>query len=161
MSRALHQTADRAAALAALGETRAVDEALRPLRSMPAEQFEAGDTAGHATVFPLRRGAVLPLHDHPAMTVVSKVLAGRLRVESFQWTDRAAGLARELGAEEIDEESEPLVFGPEPERLHRIAALTDCAFIDVFAPYYDAARPCRYYRIVERRDGGIVVLAEV
>jgi hypothetical protein len=160
MSRALQEAAARIAAIAARGDTRAVVDALRPLRGIPAEQIEAGDAAAHATIFPLRRGAVLPLHDHPAMTVASKVLAGRLRIESFEWADRAAGVARDLGAREIDDDAEPLVFGPEPGRLHRITALTDCAFIDVFAPYYDQARPCRYYRIVGVRDG-LIVLAEV
>jgi hypothetical protein len=123
-------------------------ESLRPLCGFPQQQIEIGDSpAAHATVFPLARGAVLPLHDHPSMTVICKVLHGRMRIESFEWVDRDQGLARELGARDVDESSEPIVFGPDPGTLHRITALTDCAFIDLFAPYYNEARPCRYYRV--------------
>ena len=125
------------------------------LRTRPTSSIELGDARSHATIFPLRRGAVLPLHDHPAMTVVSKVLHGRMRVESFEWADRDGLLARVLDARDVDENAEPLVIAG---TLHRIIALADCAFIDVFAPYYDEARPCRYYRIVDRRDGGVVLL---
>ena len=125
-----------------------VIEALRPLRGTAAKIIEIGEGgAAHATIFPLRRGAVLPLHDHPAMTVICKVLHGRMRVESFEWLDEASGEARSLGARELDETSDPVVFGPEPGTLHRITALTDCAFLDLFAPWYDDARPCRYYRV--------------
>jgi hypothetical protein len=171
MSRVLQELVE----LAARGETDAVVELLRNvgrvlnpsaaegghsaaadgLRTRPTSSIELGDAKPHVTIFPLRRGALLPLHNHPAMTVVSKVLHGRMRVESFEWADRDASLARVLGERDVDENTEPLVIAG---TLHRIAALTDCAFIDVFAPYYDDARPCRYYRIVERRDGGVVLL---
>ena len=144
-------------ALAARGEFDAVIELLRPLRAV-AESMEIGDTSAHATIFALRRGAVLPLHDHPSMTVVSKVLHGRIRMESLEWVDRDGGTARHLGAREVSEESEPSL---ERDMLHRMAALTDCALLDVFAPYYDDQRPCRYYRILERRGAGIVVLTPI
>ena len=154
MSRVLQELV----ALAARGETDAVVELLRNVGRVlnpSTSSVELGDAKAHATVFPLPRGAVLPLHDHPAMTVVSKVLHGRMRVESFEWADREASLARVLGARDVDETTEPLVITG---TLHRIAALTDCAFIDVFSPYYDEARPCRYYRIAEQRAGGMVLL---
>jgi hypothetical protein len=152
MSRVLQELVD----LAARGETDAVVELLRNVgQVLNPSAAELGDTQSHVTIFPLPRGAVLPLHDHPDMTVVSKVLHGRMRVESFEWADRDASLARILGTRDVDENAEPLVIAG---TLHRITALTDCAFIDVFAPYYDEARPCRYYRIVEQRDGGAVLL---
>ena len=144
------RVAERAVALAPWSEAdcRELIEALRPLRGLPGEQIEIGETpAAHATVFPLARGAVLPLHDHPSMTVICKVLHGRMRIESFAWIDAVSGEARHLPARDVDESSEPVVFGPDPGTLHRITALSDCAFLDLFAPYYDEARPCRYYRV--------------
>ncbi len=153
---ALRSVAEHAIALAATGgwsvaNRQAVIESLKALgraEARPTSTVEIGDTdAAHATIFSLERGAIIPLHDHPGMTVISKVLHGRMRVETFEWVDRDEGLARDGGACDVADDDEPLVFGPEPGTLHRITALSDCAFIDLFAPYYDDERPCRYYRI--------------
>src|SRR2546430_2745972 len=153
---ALRSAAERAIALAASGRWSAAVDALRMVGPAEAgactKTLEIGDDdAAHATVFTLEHGAVIPLHDHPEMTVVSKVLHGRMRVETFEWIDRPAGLARDCGAREISEHDEPLLFGPAPGMLHRITALSDCTFVDVFAPYYTDERPCRYYRVVGSR----------
>jgi hypothetical protein len=156
---ALRSVAERAIALAATGawsnaDRLAIIDSLKALGRLDTAPAEIGDTsAAHASVFTLPAGGVLPLHDHPAMTVICKVLRGRMRVEAFEWVDHQARMARSLGAHELDETSDPVVFGPEPGRLHRITALDDCAFIDLFAPYYDDERPCRYYRLVDASDG--------
>jgi hypothetical protein len=162
---ALRRVAERAIALAATGpwspaDRLAIIDSLKALGPLDAAPAEIGDgSAAHATVFALRSGGVLALHDHPEMTVICKVLRGRMRVESFEWDDRQAGLARDLGARELDETSDPVVFGPEPGTLHRITALTDCTFIDLFAPYYDDERPCRYYQAAP--DGKLEPTGEI
>lgn len=150
----VRRVAEGALALAADGPWSAaaiaqIVTALQPLRGTAAETIEIGDdhAPAHGTIFPLRRGAMLPLHDHPSMTVICKVLDGRMRIESFEWIDETSGEARSLGSVDADAGSEPLVFGPDPGRLHRIVALTDCTFLDLFAPWYDDDRPCRYYRV--------------
>ena len=105
----------------------------------------------HATLFGLRAGAVIPLHDHPDMTVVCKVLHGTMRV-------RSVDEARRLSAIDVDPTHPPLILR---DTLHEITALTDCAFLDLFSPWYDEnERPCTYWRIAEEREG-VVTLARV
>ena len=48
------------------------------------------DDAVSIGVFFLNKGAVIPLHNHPAMTVYSKILFGDLSVASYDWVDGAA-----------------------------------------------------------------------
>ena len=145
--------------LALLDPLRLDEEALAELLAAPskdvwssAEVFDADDV--HATLFGLRAGAVIPLHDHPGMTVVCKVLRGRMRIRSLLPENNGTALDR--GSIELTPEDRPTVLHDE---LHAIEAITDCAFLDLFSPWYDDhARPCTYWRVAAERDG-IVTLA--
>ena len=123
----------------------------------PALEIGQGDSA-HATLFALRRGQSMPLHDHPSMTVLCKVLFGSIRVRTLVWTDRAAGAARDLGERVLGASDEPLMVGPEPGTLHAIEAIEDCAFLDLFSPYYDDDRQCSYFAIAAGDGSGSVRL---
>ena len=141
------------------------DELRRLLNLPPAdhgfrEEVFTTDSSFHASVFALATGEIIPLHDHPSLDVISKVLHGRVCVRTYEWIDVANLVAGERGAVVIGEDDDPFVLRKSPGTLHTVTALEPTAFLDLFAPYYDEdARPCSYYVVDEsaagrRRDGG-------
>ena len=138
-TRGLRCDADELARLLALPEA---DHGFRE------EVFMTGSSF-HASVFALAEGETIPLHDHPRMDVISKVLRGRVRVRAYEWVDAAALRARECGELILGEDDGALVLRKCPGTVHTITALEGTAFLDLFAPYYDdVARPCSYYKEV-------------
>lgn len=155
----LTSVAERAADLLPLLDSLRIDDAVlaelfAATESDPWHRIELVDRpAVHATLFGLRRGASIPLHDHPDMTVLCKVLQGTMRVRTLSFFE--AGSALDLGTVEVDPTAAPLILR---NTLHEITALTDCAFLDLFSPWYDDdARPCTYWRIAAERDGVVTL----
>ena len=103
------------------------------------------------TVFALPAGAQIPLHDHPDMTVLMRVLSGRAHIEA--WDRCGADFASLSMDREIGPDSPILVTAPIERNLHRIQAITEFAFIDLLTPPYDPnqGRVCHYYR-TEKTD---------
>lgn len=122
----------------------------------PAMEIGEGEGA-HATLFALRRGQIMPLHDHPSMTVISKVLFGSIRVRTLVWSDPASHLARDLGERIISAPDEPQLIECQPGTLHAIEALEDCAFLDLFSRWYSNERECSYFVISEGAPSGSLV----
>jgi hypothetical protein len=117
------------------------------------EEVFTTDPAFHASVFALAEGETIPLHDHPSLDVISKVLCGRMRVRTFEWLDEPSLLARDCGEIEIGADDDALVLRKLPGTLHTVTAIEPTAFLDLFAPYYDdAARPCTYYKVARAND---------
>jgi hypothetical protein len=117
------------------------------------EEVFTTDPAFHASVFALREGETIPLHDHPALDVISKVLCGRMRVHTYEWIDQASLLARDRGEVVLDADDDALVLRKSPGTLHTVTAIEPTAFLDLFAPYYDdATRPCTYYSVARAGD---------
>ncbi|XP_024312563.1 plant cysteine oxidase 1 [Brachypodium distachyon] len=95
--------------------------------------------------FLLSPGKVMPLHDHPRMTVFSKILMGSAHVTSYDWVqpslclDRRWLLAQKVLDKEFTPESGAWALYPDTGgNVHRLAAGADgpCAFIDVLSPPY-------------------------
>ncbi|KAK3149819.1 hypothetical protein QOZ80_3AG0223350 [Eleusine coracana subsp. coracana] len=121
-------------------------------------------------IFFLPPKAVIPLHNHPGMTVFSKLLFGSLHVRSYDWVhpdDRlivtagnestnprnrdstlpAVKLARLVLDADLSAPCDALVLYPESGgNMHQFAAATPCAVLDVLGPPYSKDRDCTYYQ---------------
>ncbi|XP_006651648.2 plant cysteine oxidase 2-like [Oryza brachyantha] len=116
-------------------------------------------------IFYLPPGTVMPLHDHPGMTVFSKLLAGSAHVQSFDWVSPAVHgnganrpvrssttrLAKRVLDHDVAAGCGTWVLYPSSGgNLHRFIAGGDepCAFLDVLTPPYSLGprRQCTFYR---------------
>ena len=110
-------------------------------------------------VFLLPAGCSLPLHDHPGMTVVSKVLTGHMQIRGLDWAapqpagwaPGAACPAREatlVRNELLGPDSPAVALTPNSGgNIHELYARSACAFLDVLVPPYTAAG-CGYYDVM-------------
>eukprot|EP01113_Clastostelium_recurvatum_P043212 TRINITY_DN7100_c0_g1_i2.p1 TRINITY_DN7100_c0_g1~~TRINITY_DN7100_c0_g1_i2.p1 ORF type:complete len:274 (+),score=82.26 TRINITY_DN7100_c0_g1_i2:42-824(+) len=119
-------------------------------------------------VFSLPMSSSIPMHDHPGMTVLSKLLYGKLRVRALDWlphknlTDiqlttkpKHARMGRVVQDNAIITNMSPTsVALPEHSNVHSFSAMQASAIFDILAPpYNDAAdRSCNYYREVSVTD---------
>ncbi|XP_063817889.1 2-aminoethanethiol dioxygenase [Pseudophryne corroboree] len=124
-------------------------------------------------VFLLRGGAGIPLHDHPGMHGMIKVLYGTVRISGFDRAEEVGAggdlppllqpyqrgsLLRAIlrSTEEYGEASPPCLLSPLRDNLHQISAVDGpAAFLDILAPPYDPddGRDCHYYRLLPPSQG--------
>ncbi|XP_072229856.1 2-aminoethanethiol (cysteamine) dioxygenase a [Leuresthes tenuis] len=124
-------------------------------------------------VFLLRTGASIPLHDHPGMNGMLKVLYGKVNVRCFDKLEdrltvsgvpphfdpplaplQMASVWRSVlrSATEYSENSGPCLLTPVRDNLHQIDAVEGpAAFLDILAPPYnpDDGRDCHYYKVLQ------------
>ncbi|XP_076367322.1 2-aminoethanethiol dioxygenase [Tachypleus tridentatus] len=140
-------------------------------------------------IFVVKNGAKIPLHDHPHMCGILKVLHGKLSISSFNssitngkeykspeeilamvppWQKHRLFPAKQNRDIIASPDSEPCVLTPKEGNYHEITALDGpAAFLDILAPPYDMKeRDCHYYRKVgetrqEGRDSKISWLVEI
>lgn len=111
-------------------------------------------------IFCFPTSSIIPLHDHPGMVVMSKVLHGSLHVKSYDWVEPACvrkssqighptvRLAKLAADKVLTAPCSPSVLYPKSGgNLHCFTAITPCAVLDVLAPPYEeeAGRKCTYY----------------
>lgn len=116
-------------------------------------------------IFCLPKNSRIPLHNHPGMSVVSRVLYGDLHVTSFDWNNSRAKIAAPVYNGVIHGNggmSTHMLLPESHGNLHQFTALSDCAILDVLCPPYSSAdgRDCTYYRVESVRPDGCVKLGE-
>ncbi|KAM5237449.1 2-aminoethanethiol dioxygenase [Ctenodactylus gundi] len=146
-----------------------------PPRLPPVTYMHIYETDGFSLgVFLLKSGTSIPLHDHPGMHGMLKVLYGTVRISCMDKLEAIGGQrpppeqqfepplqAREREAMQpgilrsravYTEASGPCVLTPHRDNLHQIDAVDGpAAFLDILAPPYDPddGRDCHYYRVLE------------
>ncbi|XP_057447606.1 plant cysteine oxidase 2-like [Lotus japonicus] len=116
-------------------------------------------------IFCLPPSGVIPLHNHPGMTVFSKLLFGTMHIKSYDWvvdlppesptivkpTENQA-LEMRLAKVKVDADftapCNPSILYPEDGgNMHCFTAVTACAVLDVLGPPYSdyEGRHCTYY----------------
>ncbi|XAR69884.1 Cysteamine dioxygenase [Bertholletia excelsa] len=110
-------------------------------------------------IFFLPATAVIPLHNHPGMTVFSKLLLGTMHIKAYDWADPKTSddslpfsqprLAR-LKADCVFQApcDTKVLYPTSGGNMHAFTAITPCAVLDVLGPPYskEDGRDCSYYR---------------
>ncbi|XP_043958310.1 2-aminoethanethiol (cysteamine) dioxygenase a [Gambusia affinis] len=120
-------------------------------------------------VFLLKAGTSIPLHDHPGMNGMLKVLYGKVNVRCLDKLENSLPVPPRLepalaplqtpvvwrsvlrSVAEYSENSGPCLLTPVRDNLHQIDAVDGpAAFLDILAPPYnpDDGRDCHYYRVL-------------
>ncbi|KAK7380772.1 hypothetical protein VNO78_33291 [Psophocarpus tetragonolobus] len=111
-------------------------------------------------LFFLPAKGVIPLHNHPGMTVFSRLLLGQMHIKSYDWVDHEAShhslhqpsqlrLARLKANNVFTAPCDTSVLYPKSGgNMHEFTAITPCAVLDVLGPPYsrEDGRDCSYYK---------------
>ncbi|KAK1440815.1 hypothetical protein QVD17_06647 [Tagetes erecta] len=119
-------------------------------------------------IFLLPPSGVLPLHNHPQMTVFSKLLFGTMHIEAYDWVDGGASISTpkvDASKGEVGSVSARLaklkvnsaftapcntsiLYPTDGGNMHCFTAITSCAVLDVLGPPYcdPEGRHCQYYQ---------------
>ncbi|KAL6560148.1 hypothetical protein OROHE_006386 [Orobanche hederae] len=111
-------------------------------------------------IFFLPATAVIPLHNHPEMTVCSKLLSGTMHIKAYDWVDSSKPdkylmppsklrLAKLKADKTFTAPCDTSVLYPTSGgNIHEFTAITPCAVLDVIGPPYskDDGRDCSYYK---------------
>ncbi|GMH27816.1 hypothetical protein Nepgr_029659 [Nepenthes gracilis] len=111
-------------------------------------------------IFCFPTSSVIPLHDHPEMTVFSKVLYGSLHVKGYDWVEPPRIIMTKgpnhcqvrLAKLAVDKVltapcGTSVLYPKSGGNLHCFTAVTPCAVLDILTPPYQeaAGRRCTYY----------------
>jgi len=106
----------------------------------------------------LPASAVIPFHNHPGMTVLSKLLFGSMYIKAYDWVDpintetNSNPSQLRLARLEVDNVftspcDTSVLYPTSGGNIHSFRAVTSCAVLDVLGPPYSdiEGRNCTYY----------------
>ncbi|KAL1338588.1 hypothetical protein HN51_033209 [Arachis hypogaea] len=111
-------------------------------------------------IFFLPAKGVIPLHNHPEMTVFSKLLLGKMHIKSYDWVDpeitrRLSQTQSQLRLAKLKADNvftapcdTSVLYPKTGGNIHEFTAITPCAVLDVIGPPYskEDGRDCSYYK---------------
>lgn len=109
------------------------------------------------TFMSLPKGYVFKFHDHPSMTVLTKVLSGKMTIEYLQIEEQskfyesrpkvnATTVARRTDEIRLSAGQSTALF-PELNNIHSLRAEEDTVIVDLLVNYYDDVRVCSYFEV--------------
>lgn len=126
-------------------------------------------------VFMLPQGFVMPLHDHPEMIVISKILHGSMEMVTYTKSKQidhdfllrygtpviptSKVILKENQNDEFNNSNSKnyeIIF-PDVGNFHSIRALENTLFFDVLAPPYSDKNDCTYYTLKRISDQGKLI----
>ena len=125
-------------------------------------------------LFFIKKGTVMPLHDHPNMSVYFKLMFGKLNYSTFDKIDdkykynqlsedeyaelleNKAKIAAKKSAPKLLEKNNLLLVRPSCGNMHKFVAEEDSCFFDICLPNYttDSLRRITYFNEVSEQEGG-------
>lgn len=124
-------------------------------------------------IFCLPPSGVIPLHNHPGMTVFSKLLLGTMHIKSYDWVADVHGNTSttvnsslgtttpdvRLAKVKVDSDftapcNASILYPADGGNMHCFTAVTACAVLDVLGPPYSDpdGRHCTYYHDLPLSD---------
>ena len=112
-------------------------------------------------VFCMTKGTRFPLHDHPDMIGLSRLIYGTLTHRSLDiMSCSSASTEARLASEGVTAAPSSFFLTPNMGNLHEVEAVEDAVLLDLFLPNYSKARVCSYFEEVEKR-GSTVILRRI
>lgn len=142
-------------------------------------------------IFVLKPGGQLPLHNHPEMHGLIKVLMGKMQITSYSLNTDKTNLidgsyssgdsinetkfyhksvitAELVSTDVVDVDSQPCILKPNHKNLHKIESVDGpAAFLDILAPPYmtqienNGQRHCSYYNVLKQVSPNVFKLHEI
>ncbi|CAH1452229.1 unnamed protein product [Lactuca virosa] len=101
----------------------------------------------------LPENAVIPLHNHPGMTVFSKLLVGKVHIKAYDLINPPSLSQKKLACLKLDNVftapcNTCVLYPTSGGNIHAFTAISPCMILDVVGPPYSKkdGRDCSYYK---------------